>query len=110
MKEKADNHSRSLKWEQNGELAHKDLSIPTEGDGFDLNIIVSLTIRSNGSKKLSFGSMTTLAWNPQMVLSLDKGDLVFMCPPSSTDFYHAVPASTNSSLNITMQWRKLLDK
>ena len=26
MKEKTDNHSRSLKWEQNGELAHKDLS------------------------------------------------------------------------------------
>ena len=26
MKEKADTNSRSLKWEQNGELAHKDLS------------------------------------------------------------------------------------
>ena len=26
MKEKTDNHSRSLKWEKNGELAHKDLS------------------------------------------------------------------------------------
>tara|TARA_A100001234_G_C12319170_1_gene256795 strand:- start:221 stop:388 length:168 start_codon:yes stop_codon:yes gene_type:complete len=26
MKEKTNNHSRSLKWEQNGELAHKDLS------------------------------------------------------------------------------------
>ena len=26
MKEKIDNNSRSLKWEQNGELAHKDLS------------------------------------------------------------------------------------
>ena len=26
MKEKSDNNSRSLKWEQNGELAHKDLS------------------------------------------------------------------------------------
>jgi len=26
MKEKINNHSRSLKWEQNGELAHKDLS------------------------------------------------------------------------------------
>ena len=26
MKEKIDNTSRSLKWEQNGELAHKDLS------------------------------------------------------------------------------------
>ena len=26
MKEKNDNNSRSLKWEQNGELAHKDLS------------------------------------------------------------------------------------
>ena len=26
MKEKTDNSSRSLKWEQNGELAHKDLS------------------------------------------------------------------------------------
>ena len=26
MKEKTDNHSRSLKWERNGELAHKDLS------------------------------------------------------------------------------------
>ena len=26
MKEKTDNHSRTLKWEQNGELAHKDLS------------------------------------------------------------------------------------
>ena len=26
MKEKTDNNSRSLKWEQNGELAHKDLS------------------------------------------------------------------------------------
>ena len=26
MKEKIDSHSRSLKWEQNGELAHKDLS------------------------------------------------------------------------------------
>ena len=25
MKEKADNNSMSLKWEQNGELAHKDL-------------------------------------------------------------------------------------
>ena len=25
MKEKIDNNSRSLKWEQNGELAHKDL-------------------------------------------------------------------------------------
>ncbi len=26
MKKKADNNSRSLKWNQNGELAHKDLS------------------------------------------------------------------------------------
>jgi len=26
MKEKIDNNSSSLKWEQNGELAHKDLS------------------------------------------------------------------------------------
>jgi len=26
MKEKTDNNSRSLKWEQNGELAPKDLS------------------------------------------------------------------------------------
>ena len=26
MKEKTDNNSRTLKWEQNGELAHKDLS------------------------------------------------------------------------------------
>ena len=26
MKEKPDNNSMSLKWEQNGELAHKDLS------------------------------------------------------------------------------------
>ena len=26
MKEKTDNNSRSLKWEQNGELAHKDLT------------------------------------------------------------------------------------
>ena len=26
MKEKIENSSRSLKWEQNGELAHKDLS------------------------------------------------------------------------------------
>ena len=26
MKEKTDNNSRSLKWEKNGELAHKDLS------------------------------------------------------------------------------------
>ena len=26
MKEKIDNNSRSLKWEQNGELAHNDLS------------------------------------------------------------------------------------
>ena len=26
MQEKTDNNSRSLKWEQNGELAHKDLS------------------------------------------------------------------------------------
>ena len=26
MKEKTENNSRSLKWEQNGELAHKDLS------------------------------------------------------------------------------------
>ena len=26
MKEKIHNNSRSLKWEQNGELAHKDLS------------------------------------------------------------------------------------
>ena len=26
MKEKFDNNSRTLKWEQNGELAHKDLS------------------------------------------------------------------------------------
>ena len=26
MKEKSDNNSMSLKWEQNGELAHKDLS------------------------------------------------------------------------------------
>ena len=26
MKEKTDNNSMSLKWEQNGELAHKDLS------------------------------------------------------------------------------------
>ena len=26
MKENLDNNSRSLKWEQNGELAHKDLS------------------------------------------------------------------------------------
>ena len=26
MKEKNDNNSRSLKWEQNGELAQKDLS------------------------------------------------------------------------------------
>ena len=26
MKEKPDNYSSSLKWEQNGELAHKDLS------------------------------------------------------------------------------------
>ena len=26
MKEKNDNNSMSLKWEQNGELAHKDLS------------------------------------------------------------------------------------
>ena len=25
MKEKIDSNSRSLKWEQNGELAHKDL-------------------------------------------------------------------------------------
>ncbi len=25
MKEKIDNNSRSLKWERNGELAHKDL-------------------------------------------------------------------------------------
>ena len=26
MEEKKDNNSRSLKWESNGELAHKDLS------------------------------------------------------------------------------------
>ena len=26
MKEKTDNNSMTLKWEQNGELAHKDLS------------------------------------------------------------------------------------
>ena len=26
MKEKIDSNSRSLKWEQNGELAHKDLT------------------------------------------------------------------------------------
>ena len=26
MQEKTDNSSRSLKWEKNGELAHKDLS------------------------------------------------------------------------------------
>ena len=26
MKEKTDSNSRSLKWEQNGELAHKDLT------------------------------------------------------------------------------------
>ena len=26
MQENSDNSSRSLKWEQNGELAHKDLS------------------------------------------------------------------------------------
>ena len=26
MKDKIENNSRSLKWEQNGELAHKDLS------------------------------------------------------------------------------------
>ena len=26
MQEKLDSNSRSLKWEQNGELAHKDLS------------------------------------------------------------------------------------
>ena len=26
MKRKVENNSRSLKWEQNGELAHKDLS------------------------------------------------------------------------------------
>ncbi len=26
MQDKTDNNSRSLKWEQNGELAHKDLS------------------------------------------------------------------------------------
>ena len=26
MKDKTDNNPRSLKWEQNGELAHKDLS------------------------------------------------------------------------------------
>ena len=26
MKEKTENNSRSLKWERNGELAHKDLS------------------------------------------------------------------------------------
>lgn len=26
MKEKSENSSRSLKWEQNGELAHKDLT------------------------------------------------------------------------------------
>ena len=26
MKEKADNSSRTLNWEENGELAHKDLS------------------------------------------------------------------------------------
>ena len=26
MEEKTNNNSRSLKWEQNGELAHKDLS------------------------------------------------------------------------------------
>ena len=26
MKENLDNNSRSLKWEQNGELAHKDLT------------------------------------------------------------------------------------
>ena len=26
MKEKINNNSRSLKWERNGELAHKDLS------------------------------------------------------------------------------------
>ena len=26
MKEKIESNSRSLKWEQNGELAHKDLS------------------------------------------------------------------------------------
>ena len=26
MKEKTDSNSRALKWEQNGELAHKDLS------------------------------------------------------------------------------------
>ena len=26
MKEKTNNNSRTLKWEQNGELAHKDLS------------------------------------------------------------------------------------
>ena len=26
MKEKTDNNSSSLKWERNGELAHKDLS------------------------------------------------------------------------------------
>ena len=26
MQEKTDNNSRSLKWEENGELSHKDLS------------------------------------------------------------------------------------
>ena len=30
MAERIDNNSRSLKWEQNGELAHKDLSVLIE--------------------------------------------------------------------------------
>jgi len=30
MTERINSHSRSLKWEQNGELAHKDLSVLIE--------------------------------------------------------------------------------
>lgn len=83
-------------------LSHKDI------DHFNLDCIASLTVQALGRKYLSFASTTTLPLHFMYVLDLRRGDLVLMGPPVSTLINHAVPVSTDSKRNITLQWRQYL--
>ena len=90
----------NIYYKGSGMLSHVDVN------DFDLNGIASLTIEANGSKYLSFSSITTLPVYTGFVLSLKRGDLVLMAPPISINCCHAVPASEDSPRNVTMQWRR----
>ena len=91
-----------------GMMSHIDVSVPEANDGFDLGAIASLTVQSHGSKWFSLSSNKVMPVLPSNVLSLRRGDLVLFGPPTSTKFYHSVPASKDSPLNVTMQWRAFL--